>query len=103
MTELEDDTIFNIRPLQPRSYEKDYNAQVDITFEVNPHQLVIARDMYTFLDLLSDIGGMQGMLVSGFGFLIAIWNFNYFDDFMASRLYKLKKPETERKVLRGRS
>ena len=43
-------------PLKP--YEKDYSVQADITIEVNPNQRVVARDMYTFLDLLSDIGGM---------------------------------------------
>ena len=82
---MADDTIFKVDELAARSYEKDYVAQLDITFEVNVNQLVIARDGYTFLDFLSDIGGMQAMLFSGFGYLVAFWNYNHFDNFMVSR------------------
>ena len=58
LTELDDNTIFKLEPLPAQSYEKDYNAQSDITIEVNPQQRVVARDGYTFLDLLSDVGGI---------------------------------------------
>ena len=33
------------------------------------------------------------MLISGLGYFIAIWNYNYFDNFMVSKLYKIKKPK----------
>ena len=98
ITELDDTSVFKIEPLPKRSYEKDYIAQVDITIEVNRNQLVIARDGYTFLDFLSDIGGMQGMLLSGANFVLVFWNYNFFDNFMVTRLYKIYKPSSERKI-----
>ena len=52
---------------------------------------MVAREGYTILDYLSDIGGMQGMICSGFAFLLSAWNYNYFDDFMVSNLYKLDR------------
>ena len=35
MTEFEDDTIFGLKPLQARSYEKDKVAQADIVIEMS--------------------------------------------------------------------
>ena len=58
LTELEDGTIFSLDEMSIRSYEKDKHAQIDITIEMDLSELVIARDGYTFLDYLSDIGGM---------------------------------------------
>ena len=49
---------------------------------------VIARSGYTLLDWVSDVGGMQGMLISLIVFLLSIWNFNQFDNFMVHRLFK---------------
>ena len=56
---------------------------------MNLDQLVIARDGYTFLDFVSDIGGMQGMLISGCAFVLAIYNYRHLDDFLVSKLYRL--------------
>ena len=56
------------------SYEFDYNVWMDITVEMNLSQRVVARAGYTFLDYLSDIGGMQGMLISGVAYFLAFWN-----------------------------
>ena len=41
-----------------RSYEKDYNAQVDVWIEMNLDVLQIKRQNYDVLQLLSDIGGI---------------------------------------------
>ena len=76
LTELEDASIFKLDMLPIRPYEKDYIVKVEITVEMNLSQLVIARAGYNILDYLSDIGGMQGMLISGVAFFLAFWNFN---------------------------
>ena len=60
---------------------------------MNLDQKVVARDGYTFLDLLSDIGGMQSILTSFVAYLMGVWNYNYFDNHMVTRLYKLKNKE----------
>ena len=58
LTQLTDATVFKIEGQPLRSYEKDYDAQMDITIEMNLDQNVISRDGYTILDWISDIGGM---------------------------------------------
>ena len=89
ITELEDETVFHLEQMPQRSYEKDEDVQLDITVEMNLNQLVIARDGYTLLDFISDIGGMQGMMLSGAALILLMWNFNYLENFLVSRLYKL--------------
>ena len=93
LTELEDDTVFrfNLEPF--KSYEKDYDVQVDITIEMDLNLTVIAREGYTILDWISDIGGMQGMLLGLIAFLVAIWNYNQFQNYMVTRLYKMEKKD----------
>ena len=56
---------------------------------MNLNQLVIARDGYTALDFISDIGGMQGMLMTGCAFLLTIWNYQHLDNFLIAKLYRL--------------
>ena len=90
LTEIEDDTVFALEQLPTKSYEKDYDVQLDITIEMNLDQLVIARDGYTFLDFVSDIGGMQGMLISGCAFVLTIYNYGHLDNFLVSKLYRLR-------------
>ena len=54
------------------------------------------RNGYTILDLLSDMGGMYSILVAFFAALLALFNYNNFDTFMASRLFKLKKVDADK-------
>ena len=68
---------------------------------MNLNQVTIARDGYTFLDLFSDIGGIQGFLFSSFSFLILVWNYNMLENYMVTRLYKLTKPNAEKQVFRN--
>ena len=58
ITELEDASVFKLEMLPLRSYEKDYDVQLDVTIEMNLDQRVISREGYTTFDLISDIGGM---------------------------------------------
>ena len=68
---------------------------MDIIIEYNLDQIVIARDGFKLLDLLSDVGGMQSILISIVGYILAIVNYNLLDNFMVSRLYKIAKPKAE--------
>ena len=58
LTELDDSTIFKLEMLPVKTYEKDYDAWMDFTIEMNLDQQVIARTGYTYLDFVSDIGGL---------------------------------------------
>ena len=54
--------------------------------------LKLERRVSTLSDLMSDVGGFFGLLVM-FGSVSAkLWNFNSFENFLISRLYKIKKP-----------
>ena len=54
---------------------------------------------YSTFDLLSDIGGLSGMLYSIFAFFMRLWMYNYPDNFMVSQLFKVKrKDKTEETI-----
>ena len=63
---------------------------MDISLEMNLDLVQIARQGYTFLDVLSDVGGLQGLLLSFCMGLLVLWNYNNFDNYLASRLYKIE-------------
>ena len=63
---------------------------MDLQIEMNLNKVQVARNGYTILDVLSDVGGIQGLLQSFCWIIIGIWNYKNFDNYMASRLYKLK-------------
>ena len=56
-------------------------------------RIEIERTAYTILDVLSDCGGILAILISIFQGFIYVINYNHFDTFMASRLFKLKKED----------
>ena len=89
MTELENETVFSLDRLPTKSYEKDYDAQLDITVEMNLNQLIVARDGYTILDFISDVGGIQSLLFSGVAIFVGIWNYHYNENLLVSKLYRL--------------
>ena len=63
---------------------------MDVTFEHNLNLVVVARDGYTVLDWISDIGGIQGILISFIALIIGYWNYNHFDNYMVFGLYRIK-------------
>ena len=65
---------------------------MDVYFEMNLDVINIKRQNYDVLQLLSDIGGIQGLLVSGFAYLVSIWNYKMFDNNIVHHLYKLVRP-----------
>ena len=77
--------------LPTRSQEKDYSVQMELTVEMNLDRTTIARTGYTSLDVLSDIGGIQSILVSAMGIFLGIWNYRHFDNYMTSRLFRVQR------------
>ena len=64
---------------------------MSISFELDLDQQVIVRKTYGILDLMSDLGGMIGILLSGFTIVVSIINYHNFDNYMASLLYKVRR------------
>ena len=56
---------------------------------LNPDLTVIERTGYTITDLLSDIGGLQGILLSAIAIVLGILNSNHLENYLASKLYKV--------------
>ena len=69
---------------------------MELTMEMNLDLAKVSRSGYTFIDVLSDIGGIQGLLISVIVILISILNYNHFDDYMATRLFKAKPKNHKR-------
>ena len=69
--------------------------QMDIMVEMNLDLGKLERSGYTFIDVLSDIGGIQSILISGITIMIGLFNYNHFDSYIATRLFKIrpKKPD----------
>lgn len=74
---------------------------LDVTVEMNLNQVVTAREGYNLLDLLSDVGGMQGLLISGCAFWLGIWNYHFLDNFLVTKLYRLSTAELTKQESRA--
>ena len=70
---------------------------MEISIERDLDLTVISREGYTFLDFCSDLGGMQSMIITFFGLILSFWNYNFLEDFLVTRLYRLEKT-SEQKV-----
>ena len=74
------------------SHEYRDNVWVTFRIEMNLDLFKYERRVSTLSDLMSEVGGFFGLLIM-FGSVSAkLWNFNSFDNFLVSRLYKIKKP-----------
>ena len=70
---------------------------MDITIEMNLNLENLQRSGYTILDVLSDVGGIQGLLFSFAAMAIGIANYQNFQTVMAAQLYKIKTSSTKHK------
>ena len=69
-----------------------------LNFFLSTDLFKVERSGYTLLDLLADIGGMQGMLFSVFGTLASFLNKDYFDNRIVAKLYKYHQASTDHKA-----
>ena len=58
-------------------------------------RIELERRAYTFLDVLSDCGGIQAVLISLLSGFLSVINYSHFDSYMASRLFKIKKEDAD--------
>ena len=87
--------LFSLMKKDSLPYEKDDRVQISVTVEMDLSLQSYERKLYTLFDLLSDVGGLSGILVTIFGLLIALWNYNYFDNMMVSGLFKIKNKHSK--------
>ena len=68
--------LFTLRKVETRPYEKSDTTWIAITVEMDLSLTNYERTLYTLFDLLSDIGGLSGILFSLFALFVRSWNFN---------------------------
>jgi len=56
----------------------------------------LQRTIYTGFDFLSDVGGLSGILMSFLAITVGIWNYNSFENLMASNLFKYREREDDK-------
>ena len=54
---------------------------------------MVERERYNLLELVSDVGGISGGLMIIASISIQVLNYNYFDSYMASQLFTIRKPK----------
>ena len=90
LTVLEDDKLFKFEPIAARSYAAENYGVMDISIEMNLDQTYQIRECYDMLNLLSDVGGLQTIMIIISSLFISVFNYENFDTFLASRLFKIK-------------
>ena len=63
---------------------------MSITIEMDTGLMTYERTVYTLFDLLSDIGGLSGILISLFFLIVSTWNHNKFANMLVSKLFKIR-------------
>ena len=93
ITLIEKQDLFRLERQDLLPYEKFDNTWISVTIEMDLNATQYERKVYTVFDMLSDVGGLSGICITVFGIVSSIWNFNAFDNYMVSRLFKIKKPQ----------
>ena len=95
ITLLENSDVFQLTPKSTRAQENYEPLLLGLSFESNLNLTVIERTGYTVLDVLSDIGGILSVLISGFAIPLSFWNHNNFDNALVALFFKLKSAENK--------
>ena len=89
------DDLFTVKKYDVIPYERQLDNWISVSFEMDLNMIRIERKLYTVFDMLSDVGGLLGILMAFAASLNSIWNYQNFDNFMVSRLFKIKRPKNE--------
>ena len=88
--------LFKLEQITTYPYEKNDNVWISITVERNLDLTEFNRTIYTGFDFLSDVGGLSGILMSFLAIIVGAWNFNSFENIMASNLFKFRRRGDEK-------
>ena len=68
---------------------------MEIVVEVNRSLGFVERETYNLLDFFSDVGGTQTVLFSLSMIYLSLVNYEHFDSYIASKLFKIKMSQKE--------
>ena len=84
-------SIFGIKRSTQRPYEFDDDTYMVVSFEFDLDKMRIDREVYNLFDLLGDIGGLETALILILGSMNALVNYEAFEDFLVSKLFRPSK------------
>lgn len=90
LTAMKDKTVFELEAMPSRPWGFDQNVIQNISIEMNLDLKYLGRTGYTILDLLSDIGGIQGLLFSFAAIFVGFINYNQLENHLVTKLYVRK-------------
>ena len=64
---------------------------MQVTFELDQNFVVTDRQVYSVLDWLGDIGGLETALMLILGYMNSFVNYEAFEDFLVSKLFRPSK------------
>lgn len=79
-----------------RGYNEEDDVFQNVSFEMNLDLKVIARSTFSFLELLSVIGGFQASIMGIIGITLGLLDGNHLEQFMIRSLYKTKEQDKNR-------
>ena len=71
VTKLTVEGLFSLNRRGSLPYEESDNTWIMVSIEMDPNLTVYERSVYTYFDLLSDIGGLNGILMTVAGIIVA--------------------------------
>ena len=71
VTKIDVGGLFSMNKRDSLPYEGDDDTWIMVTVEMDPNLTMYERSVYTFFDLLSDLGGLNGILMTFAGIFIA--------------------------------
>ena len=74
ITEIEMDNLFKLEKKQPMPYEFNDSVWISVTVEMSLDLFKYDRQMYTMFDMLSDIGGLSGIIITFTSIFLKVWN-----------------------------
>ena len=72
-------------------YDYNDNVQLAVTYELNRDLRIVRRSVYSFLDLLGEIGGLAGALHAFFSVTIIIFQFRAVTSYLSQHLYLIRE------------
>ena len=83
--------MFKIRRGPLRMYDYNDNVQLAVTYELNRDLRIVRRSVYSFLDLLGELGGLAGALHAFFSVTIIILQFRAVTSYLSQHLYLIRE------------
>ena len=83
-----EEPYFEISRYDSLNTSRKPNILLSINYSMNMDIVKVSRSVYTFFDLLGNVGGLAGIFFSIVAFLHSIWKFNASENSLVEQLYQ---------------